>query len=995
MQMRKSMKKFTALFSGTIAFLFLSLTAMAQHPVSGKLTDKDGNPAIGVTVQVKGTTIATKTANDGTYKINAPSANGQLIFTSAEFGQSQESINGRAVVDVTGLIKKTEELAVVVAYGTRKKSDLTGAVTAVSAKDFQKGNIASSEQLLQGKVPGLQIVSGGGFAGGGSKIRIRGGTSLTASNDPLIVIDGIPVEGNGIGKAENVLNTINPDDIESMSILKDASATALYGSRAANGVIIVTTKKGARGKVKLNFNTKVSVGTVPKYVDVLTGDEVREIVNANAVATGDNKFKALLGEENTNWQKLIYQSAMGYDNNLSASGTIEKVLPFRASVGYLNQEGVLKTDKFKRFTSSLNLNPKLLDDHLSINVALKYANTNTRKANDGAVGTSISFDPTQSVTSSSTKYGGYYEWLNTDGTPKSVGRNPLAMLNYVNNTFDVNRFIGNAQLDYKLHFFPDLHVLFNVGVDATHVTGNDRTDSTFAGSYIDKGYFKENQEKKRNTLTDIQLFYAKDIPSIKTRVDVLVGHGYQEFITNTFNYYAFNQKGDTLDKANKPKPNDKPQFNMESYLGRINLTVNNKYLLTASLRRDASSKFSKENRVGYFPALAVAWKLRDEFFRNTPAVSDLKLRFGWGITGQQDGIGNYEYLARYVNAPRVYYQFGDEYVANVRPARYDPNLTWETTTTTNLGLDFNFLRNRISGSIDFYTKKTKDLLFEVDVAAGSNFSNRLLTNIAKLENKGLEFILNTIPVQTDNFSWNLGGNISYNKAKVITLNNLPGDTKPVLIGGIGIGGGFIGVLKPEYAPNSYNVFQQVYDPATGKPLEGVLDDGDRSGNLGEEDKKIYKKPAPDVLLGFNTSVDYKKWSLGFAGHGSIGNYLYNQYRADNSSIVSLLNTQYTTIGNTYAKYRDADFLNPTRDQKLSDYFIENASFFRLDNINLGYNVGKINNGKATLRTMFSVQNVFVITKYKGLDPEISSNEGIDNNIYPRPRVYTLGLSLDF
>ena len=980
--------------------ILLSLASFSQNAVTGKVTDsKDGTPVAAVTVTVKGTNTATQTAADGSFKLNA-NPTSTLVFSSVGFALQEVSIGGKSVVDVS-FVKINQQLdeLVVVAYGTKRKGDLTGSVTSVSAKDFQKGVVNSSEQLLQGKVAGLEITTGGGSPGGGSRIRIRGGASLNASNDPLIVIDGVPVEGNGIAGSSNLLNSINPNDIESMSVLKDASATALYGSRASNGVIIITSKKGSKGKIKYNYNTQVSTGIVGKTVKVLSGDEVRAIINADGSAT----FKALLGTANTDWQKEIYHAALGWDNNVSASGAFKNI-PFRASLGYLNQDGILKTDNFKRLSGSLNVSPKFLDDHLSVNLALRASNTKNNFANGGAIGSAIAFDPTQSVNSSATKFGGYYEWLDGNGTLIDLAtRNPVALLNQRDNTSSVNRFVGNVQLDYKIHWFPDLHVLFNFGIDNASGSGNDNIDSASATNYKTGGRKTYYQQKKINTITDIQLFYSKDLKKLNTKVDVLVGHTYQDFVTKVKNYASFSyraiadasnpQRKDTIAGSQPTFLTDKPEYRLESYLGRVNISIANKYLITASLRRDASSKFAKENRIGYFPAVAVAWKLKEDLFKSAHALSDLKLRLGWGTTGQQDGIPYYSYLPYYARSnSAAQYQFGNTYYSFLRPSAYDPDRRWETTTTSNVGLDFGFLNSRISGSVDYYLKKTKDLLSVVPVAAGGNFDIQLLTNVGNMENKGVEFTLNTTPIKKQNLQWDFGFNFTYNTREITNLlKQQDPNFKGIETSGISGGtGNNIGRFNVGYSPFSYFVFKQVYD-AADKPIEGLYEDLNRDGTIDQKDRYYYKKPASDIFMGVNTQVTYKKYSLGIAGHAAIGTYLYNNFNSNNGVLRQLKNP-INFIGNVSRDYLDTRFSN---NQYLSDYYIENASFFKLDNINLGYNVGKILRNRASLRVSASVQNVFTITKYKGLDPENANDTGVDNNIYPRPRTFSLGFNLDF
>ena len=1003
--MKKGMQIFYRCFSETIALTFvftlLSMAAMAQNVVTGKVTDsKDGSPLAGVTVTAKGTRVSVQTATDGTYKITVPVGSGSLIFTSVGFAKQELAASGTDVnVNFVATNQQLNEV-VVVAYGTRKKSDLTGAVTAVTPKDFQKGAIFSSEQLLVGKVAGLSVITGGGSAGGGSTIRIRGGASLNASNDPLIVIDGVPVESNGLPGSANLLNTINPNDIESISVLKDASATALYGSRASNGVIIVTTKKGRKGKVFYNFNTQVSAGIVGKKVDVLSADQIRSIITADAAATGNNNFKSLLGTSNTDWQKQIYQSAFGNDNNISASGSIGGSsfdLPFRASLGYDNQAGILKTNHFDRVSTALNLSPKFLDNHLSVNLNLKYSHTSNRFANEGVVSAAASFDPTQSINANN-KFGGYFEWLQADGKPigtngGSSQPNPLSLLNFRHNTSSVDRIIGNIQLDYKLHFFPDLHILANLGLDNGAGKGNDNTDSILVTDWQTGGRYSHYEQKKKNYLADVSLFYTKDLKTIKSKVDVLVVHSFQDFYAEVTNFASYSQAGNLIPNTTPTFVNDKPEYRLESYLGRVNYSYNDKYLLTGSIRRDASSKFSKSTRVGYFPAAAAAWKLKEDFFNNSSKINELKLRFGWGITGQQDGIGYYSYLPYYSQSNSgAEYQFGNTFYNFLRPSAYDANIKWETTTTTNLGLDFGFLKSRITGSVEVYKKKTKDLLSVIPVAPGSNFDITLLTNVGNLENKGVEVSINTVPVKTNKITWDFGFNVTYNETKITNLLKQPDPNfKGIDVSGISGGtGNNIGKFAVGYAPFSYFVFKQVYDQ-NGKPIEGLYDDKNRDGKIDDADRYLYKKPAPDYLVGLNTTVSCKQWSLGMAAHAMIGNYLYNNYNSNNGVLRALKDPQ-NFISNGSANYTESNFSN---NQYLSDYYIENASFLRLDNINLGYNFGKVWKNKATLRVLASVQNVFIVTKYKGLDPENSNPRGTDNNIYPRPRVYSLGANLDF
>jgi iron complex outermembrane receptor protein len=627
--------------------------------------------------------------------------------------------------------------------------------------------------------------------------------------------------------------------------------------------------------------------------------------------------------------------------------------------------------------------------------------TKNRFADEGgAIGGAVSFDPTQPVMVAGSKYGGYYEWLGADGTPINTNGgasapNPLGLLLQRDNTSQVNRIIGNIQFDYKLHFLPDLHVLVNLGIDKATGSGDDNRPKTMASVAYKNGIFSHYKQGKSNTLADVSLFYSKELTEAKSKFDVLVGHSYQDFYTNVYSYPSYSQDG-VVDATTVPGfATDKPEYRLESYLGRLNYTFNNKYLLTASVRRDASSKFSPSTRIGYFPAVALAWRLNEEFFKKSKVVSELKLRLGWGITGQQD-IGNYyPYMPRYSQSQSTaQYQFGNTFYTFLRPPAYDANIKWETTTTNNIGLDFGFFNGRISGSIDVYNKKTKDLLSVVPIAPGANFDISLLTNVGNMDNKGVEFTINTIPVQTKDYSWNFGFNVTYNETNITNLlKQTDASFTGIEVSGIQGGtGNNIGKFAVGYAPYTFFVYKQIYDKTTGAPIEGLYEDINRDGAINAADRYYYKKPAPDFMIGVNTQFTYKKWSMGLVGHAMLGNYMYNNFNSNVGTIRAMKNPL-LYIDNVSTSYLKTNFTNM---QYLSDYYIENASFFRLDNINLGYNAGKVfKNRTSELRITANVQNVFVITKYSGLDPENASSTGVDNVIYPRPRIVSIGFNLDF
>ncbi len=1007
--MRKSCRKIFGFLSQTVAFLLIGTAALAQSTVTGKVTDsKDGMPVPGVTVAVKGTRTVTQTGADGVYKISVP-ASATLVFTSTGFAKQEIAVAGKTTLDVSFVITSQQlNDVVVVGYGTARKKDLSGSITAISSKDFQKGAIATPEQLILGKVAGVNITSNGGAPGAGSTIRIRGGTSLSASNDPLIIIDGVQLSGGGIAGSPNALSLINPNDIETFNILKDASAAAIYGSRASNGVIIITTKKGRKGKPTFNFNTQLSAGTITKKIDVLSADEFRSYVNTN----GSAAFRALMGTASTDWQDEIYQTAIGTDNNLSVSGGLSGKLnmPYRASVGYFNQNGVLKTGNLQRLSAALNISPWFLNDHLKVDLNLRVTNSKSRFANEGAIGTAVNFDPTQPIRSGNARYNGYYEWLDAGngntGLKALAPRNPVGLLEQQQNNSNVNRSIGNIQFDYKFHFLPDLRANLNLGYDIAKGTGTIVVDSlaSFAyrrdvstvGSTIRKGGVNNQYlQKIENSFMEFYLAYGKDIRNIQSRIDVTAGYGYYNNLSTNFNYADFFSDGTSAALSTPQFLFDKPQNRLISAYARLNYVFKSKYIFTVNARTDGSSRLNPDNRWITYHSEAFAWKIKDEnFLKNVKAVSDLKLRIGYGITGQQDGIGNYSYLGNYsISTPTAQYQFGNSFYNLYRPLAYNDKLTWEQTATTNIGLDFGFFNNRISGSVDYYIKKTKDLLNVVNQSAGTNFATSVLSNVGNMENKGVEFVINTQPVRKKDLTVDFGFNVTYNKNSItkLTFTDDP-NYRGQLTGGISGGtGGTIQINSVGFSRNSFYVYKQVYD-ANGKPIDNVFEDIDRDGVITDKDLYRYKSANPDVFMGFNSSVVYKKWNAGFVMRASLGNYMYNNVYSSTGTSRNILNPL-NYLSNGSKNVLESGFDGFGQRYYQSDYYVQNASFLRMDNINLGYDFGKILRGKANLRFNANVQNVFVITKYKGADPEI--NGGIDNNFYPRPRTFVFGANIDF
>lgn len=964
--------------------------AVADIRVTGQVTSETGEGLPGVTVLVKGTTRGTNTDQNGRYELAVPNEQAVLVYSFVGFVSQETTVANRSIINIK-LAPDTKSLTevVVVGYGTVRKKDLTGSVASVSSKDFVQGQVTNPEQLVAGKIAGVQITSNGGAPGAGGTIRIRGGSSLNASNDPLIVIDGVPLDNSGISGSPNALNLINPNDIENVTVLKDASATAIYGSRASNGVLIITTKKGLQNdKLHVNFNTQFSLANKTKEVNVLSASGLRDLVNQQGTAAQ----KSFLGNANTNWQDAIYQTAATTDNNLSVTGSVAK-MPFRASVGYLNQNGILRTSNLNRTTASLGLAPTLFDNHLRIDINLKGTISNSRFADQGAIGAAVAFDPSQPIYSGNEKFGGYFEWLQPNGNPNTLAtRNPLGLLNLRSDLSTVKRSIGNVQFDYKFHFLPELRANLNVGYDISRGSGTVYVPAFAASAFTRPGINNQYAQNKTNKLLEFYLNYAKDIKELKSRVELLAGYSYQDFLRESPAYPDVNAEGTVITPA-AAFP-FKTQNTLVSFYGRLNYTFNGKYLLTATLRDDGSSRFSPSNRWGLFPSAALAWRIKDEsFLQSSNVVSDLKLRLGYGVTGQQDVLSDYPYLARYtIGQGAAQYQFGNQFYTTLRPEGYDANIKWESTTTYNAGLDYGFLGGRLSGSIDVYQKKTKDLLSVIPVAAGSNLTNQILTNVGSLENKGVEFAINGTPIRRKGLTWDLNFNVTYNQNKITKLTQVADPTfQGNLTGGISGGvGNTVQIQSVGYSTFSYYVYKQVYD-ANGKPVEGLYADLNGDGKITADDRYRYQSPNPKVYLGFSSNLAYHDFNLAFTVRSNIGNYVYNNV---NSNLGVFNVSSPTYLSNVTADALTTGFRTY---QYFSDYYIQNASFLRMENITLGYNASRLFKqslrDKLNVRFSLAAQNLFVITKYKGLDPEISG--GIDNNFYPRARTITAGINIGF
>lgn len=1003
----KDMKR-NATFKVLLMFivgLFLSVNTFAQQiVVKGIVKDTTGEPIIGANVIVKGTTNGTITDFDGNFLLNANK--GDIIIISFIGYRSQEA---QAAASMNIILKDDTELldeVVVIGYGSVKKDDLSGSVVAIKAEEMNKGAVTSPQELIMGKVPGLSVSQGDGAPGAGSTIRIRGGASLNASNDPLIVIDGIPVSNDAAPGTPNALATINPNDIETFTVLKDASATAIYGSRASNGVIIIQTKKGTQDKIKVSYSGTFTAKDPYKRIETLDAQSFREVMQAQypegtAQSADIQRILNVYPNQSTDWQDAIYQTGLSTDQNIGIAGKAG-FMPFRISLGYNTEKGTLKTSKYERYTGAVNLSPKFFDNHLSVDINVKGTINKNRFADSGAVGAAAFFDPTKPIYDEENRYNGYWNWGIVQGAQADLAtQNPLSLLYDRNNHGTTKRSLGNIQLDYKIHGLEDLHANLNLGYDVAKTTGRNFVNSNSVQSSLDKTFTGLGQGNtwnnlRRNHLLDFYMNYAKNIESIKSNFDIMAGYSWQHFYYANHDITYSNptedlgaKEGYTYDENERHYiRDDHRRIPYENYLisffGRLNYNFMDRYLLTATLRRDGSSRFSENNRWGLFPSAALAWTINNEpFMKATENVlSKLKLRLGYGVTGQQE-IGDYQYITSYsfsTNPNTTYLG-----TTLLKPNDYSPDLKWEQTTTYNVAIDFGFLNNRINGSIEYYQKHTKDLLNTISAAAGTNFINLITANVGKMKNKGVEANVNAIAIQSKDFTWEVGYNITWNDSKITKLTTTFNPDYQ------GIDAGTNQKHQVGEMPGTFYLYQQVYDE-NGKPIQNAFVDRNNDGQITEADRYLtHKSPMAKIYMGFSSQFSYKKWDLGFNLRANFGNYVYNGVASGNSTSNNYGGKGFIT--NLYNGFQDTGFtLLNTSEQMASDYFLENASFLKMDNLTLGYSFQNLFAAKLSGRISASVQNVFTISKYSGLDPECGA---IDSNIWPRPRTYTIGLNLNF
>ena len=985
----------------------LTIDAQSTKKVTGTVTDENGEPLIGVTVMAVGSQAGGVTDIDGNYSVTVPASTKQLQFSYVGYSKQLADI-GEQALNVRLVSDNELKEVVVIGYGVQKKTDLTGAISSVGEKDFNHGVITSAEQLVNGKISGVQITNGGGSPTAGATIRIRGGASLNASNDPLIVIDGVPMEiGQGITGSGNPLSLINPNDIETMTVLKDASSTAIYGSRASNGVILITTKKGIKGnKPKITFSTTNSLATVAKTVDMMSLSEMQQVVakygtarqkgvagipdSEEAQAWHDQVYAGAIGLGTaTDWNDQIYRDAWGTDNNLSIAGTIGKHLPYRVSVGYMHQAGILKTDWSQRATAGINLSPSFFNDYLKFNINLKGTTNQNRFANQSAIWGGLTRNPYAPVYTSNDAFLGFHEAIDEAGVPiTGATANPAGLLDYTLDKSSVKRFVGNIDVDYKFHFLPDLKLHMTGGYDYSNGKGTVYVPAEAFSGYTSGGSnYAYGPQKLQNRLFTVYLNYHKELEgSLPQTIDVMAGRDYQFWKMTSDTYNKYNVAGDVQSTiVTKPQ-----EHCLQSYYGRLNYTLLDRYMLTATLRADGSSRFADGHKWGTFPSVAFAYNIaREGFFKplqNT--INDLKLRVSYGVTGQQDGISNYGFMSTYtLSQLGASYQLGDKFLTSYAPSMYNPDLVWETTKAFNVGVDLGFLNNRFTASVDYYYRKTKDLLATVPVAAGTNFGKEMLRNVGNINSQGLEFSFNANIISTKNWQWVLSGNATWQKVRIDNLRTSP--LAPEVNTPQGwVESHYVQVFTEGYAPYSFYVYKQIYDEATGKPVEGLYADLNGDGIIDQNDRYHYHSPAPDWIFGLSTSLTWKRLTLSASLRANVGNYVYNRLAMNTGAWGTVFYNDYQ-MNLMSRSYLDTQF---TSRQYESDHYVENASFLKMDNISIGYNFGQISK-YLSMNASFMVQNVFTITKYSGLDPEV--NGGIDGQMYPRPRTYSLTLGFEF
>ena len=1026
------MNRIKTLCASLVLFCMMGVSVFAQggYEVKGVVVDAIG-PIIGATVIEQGTTNGTSTGLDGDYVLTVSSAN--AVVEVSCIGYATQTFVASQLPQTVTLAEDTQFLdeVVVIGYGTVKKEDMTGSITAIKSEELNRGAMVSTQDMLKGKVPGLLITPGDGGPGSGSTIRIRGAASLNASNDPLIVIDGVPIAREGGFGMSNPLDMINPNDIDSFTVLKDASSAAIYGSRASNGVILITTKKGKGNRPQVSYSGSVSVQQNSRKLQVMSPDEFRgfikdtygiywegeNLMGDTSTPAGKAIAARLSKDQNVDYQDIIFKTAITHDHNVSVSGNVNERMPYRASLGYTDQAGTLVGSTYDKGTLDFSLSPNFFDKHLTLNLNAKGVYTYSNYADGGVVGNAAFFNPTQDpyfrledgVTIDKETCNGYFNYGTGRGenfAPNTLlGVGPMSQL-YDRISFGTSRrLIASAGIDYKVHGLESLR--FNVTA-STDVSDYNNKNGSVVGSYQawsdteNRGIGQYSKEWQLRRSSALEAYANYNETWGIHNLDVMAGYSWQHFYGSNRTVSYFNVTDEVKLNEGETAEGRYPTWRWESFLvsfyGRINYSIASKYLFTFSLRNDGSSRFSPDTRWGLFPSGAFAWNIKEEgFLKDVKPVSQLKLRLSAGMTGQQDGIGEYAHLSRYGLSTDVYQQYfmgSDGFQFMWTPGAYDPNIKWETTTTYNVGVDFGFLGDRITGNVDAYLRNTDDLLNSVLTPMGSNFGNTVLTNVGSMQNKGIEFALNFIPVQTNDWHLSIGVNGTFQDTKFTKLNATDDDSYYIQTSGISHGtGSYVGRHQVGYAPYSYWVFKQLYD-SEGMPIQNAFVDLNEDGVINNDDKYCAGDPNPDFYYGLNLKLSYKNWDFGFNGHGSFGYKVFNDFASNNSTAYFDVNAG--NLPNFATAVKRTGFTQISGDyQFFSDFYLEDASFFRMDDINLGYTFKDLGKWGGNIRVAASCQNVFVLTKYSGIDPEINSTDGVDRTFWPRPRTFSVRLNINF
>ncbi|HYJ78369.1 MAG TPA: SusC/RagA family TonB-linked outer membrane protein [Longimicrobiaceae bacterium] len=1003
----------TVLVSMAVALLCGGPLYAQTAQITGSVISAEGSrPLSGATVSVAGTSLRAVTGPDGRYTLNGVGAGAQQVSATL-LGHTAATLSVTVAAGQTATLNFTMQPTAValqgvvaIGYGERRVRDVTGSVQAVGAEEFNTGRVVSPEQLIQGKVAGVQVVTSG-EPGGGTSIRIRGGTSVNASNEPLFVIDGVPLEaGGGLSAGRNPLNFINPDDIARITVLKDASSTAIYGSRGANGVIIVETKTGASSREpQFSYSSSVSTSTVIREADLLSADQFRSVVTQHSPSRVQ-----YLGAASTDWRGAVQRDAMGQEHALAMAGA-GQTMNYRLSLNYLDQEGVVRGSETKRVSAALNYNHRLFADRLNLRASLRGARTDDLFTPGGVLGAASNFDPTQPIRTDA----GFFEQTAFTLAPN----NPVAELALVNEEGTTFRSVGNLEARYRMPFMDALTGTVRLGYDVAKSERRGFFPSTLRSQIENPvscttppcptGTVSRSNPTETTGLIDAFLNYVGRVGSLDGDIDATAGYSYQSTDGNYPSFYARGLASDLLGVNGVPVAVENVptiyarESRLASFFGRVNYTFRDRYLLTLSVRRDGSSRFGPENQWGTFPAAAVGWRIAEEpWFGGFDWLSDLKLRASWGVNGNQ-AIGDYQWVSTYTFGDafaRV--QFGDQFVTTIRPSAVDPNIKWEETTSYNLGFDYGLFDDRITGSLEYYVKDTDDLLFRIPVPAGTNLSNFVTTNIGSMRNRGVELTVNGRVFEGDAgaFTWDASFNASTNTNRLLSINPIAAGAQRILVGGISGGvGSTIQVLQPGVPVSSFYVFRHIRD-GSGRPVyadannDGVINDRDLyedlndDGNITQEDREPLHSPQPKWILAHTSLMGYRSFDLSFTLRAHLGNYVYNNL-ASSQGWYNLLN-QASGPTNLHASVLENGFVEP---QFFSDVYLEDGSFLRMDNLTLGYTLPSLR-GVRQARVYGTVQNVLTLTGYSGIDPEAGLG-GIDNNIYPRSRTFTAGVSLGF